>query len=116
MKWGLKSSQHVFCALYFSFTGYINRIYEMPVRNRNFSVHLTHVLNAIYTRTCSSAFSCLKYTNYSLKKQCVCVTGTNKGEVTGERRKLVIENILNQYYVPDFISIIKCRCVWYWER
>lgn len=54
----------------------------MPVRHRNFSVHLTHVPNAIYTRTCSSAFSCLKYANYSLKKQCVYVTGTNEGEVT----------------------------------
>ena len=75
MKWGLKSSQHVFCDLYFSFTGYINRIYEMPVRNRNFSVHLTHVPNAIYTRirVCSSAFGCLKYANFGLKRQCVDV-------------------------------------------
>jgi hypothetical protein len=78
----LKSSQHVFCDLYFSFAGYINRIYEMPFRHRKFSVHLTHVPNAIYTRTCCSAFSCLKYASYSLEEQCVYVAGTNKGEVT----------------------------------
>jgi hypothetical protein len=79
----------------------------MPFRNRNFSVHLTQVPNAIYTRTCNSAFSCLKYANYSLKKQRICVTGANEGEERGGRRKLVMENIFNQYYVPDFVSIIK---------
>lgn len=77
----------------------------MPVRNRNFSVHLTHAPNAIYTPTCSNAFSCLKYANYSLKKQCIYVTRTSKGEVKGGRRKLVFENIFNLYYVPDFISL-----------
>lgn len=107
MKWGLKSSQNIFCDLYFSFTGYISRIYEIPVRNRNFSVHLAHVPNAIYTRTCSRALSCLKYASYSLKKECICVTGTNKGEVTDGHRKLVIENIFNQYDATDFISVIK---------
>jgi len=65
------------------------------------------VPNAIYTRKCSSAFSCLKYANYSLKKRCIFVTGTEKGEVTGGRRKLVTENIFNQYCIPDFISVIK---------
>ena len=79
----------------------------MPVRNINFCVHLTHVPNAIYTRTYSSAFSCLKYANLQFKEECICVTGTNKGEVTDGRTKLFIEKLLNQYYVPDFISIIK---------